>query len=313
MKTYRDFQPPFPPQASVLTIGNFDGVHLGHQAIIRRVVHRASELGAVPTLVTFDPHPLEVVRPESKPAYLTSLEEKLEYVARLGVEAAHVITFTPQFRKQAPAEFVELLATRVQPLEIWVGPDFRFGHDRSGDAAYLAQVGERHRFRVEVLEPLHDEGGIISSSRIRHLVVSGDVEEAGRLLGRAPTVEGVVEPGARRGAGLGYPTANLEVDGRRVLPKDGIYAVHARLPALERCPGVASLGVRPTFEAYGQRLLEVHLFDFSQPLYGLPLRVSFVHYLRPEVRFANAKALSEQMRQDEAQARAVLSAMAARE
>lgn len=313
MKVYRDFQPDYEPRPTVLTIGNFDGVHLGHQAIIRGVVSRARELGALSALMTFNPHPLEVVRPEASPAYLTGLDEKLEYVAGLGVEAAHVITFTPDLRSRTPAEFVELLAGRLRPREVWVGPDFRFGHDRSGDAAFLAGAGERYGFGVELLRPLSDQGGVISSSRIRRLVSLGQVEEASRLLGREPTVEGVVVAGARRGADLGYPTANLEVDERRLLPKDGIYAVYGRLPGNARQPGVASLGVRPTFGSGGPRLLEVHLFDFDGSVYGLSLRVSFVRYLRPELRFPDAETLKTQMRQDEAAARAAVSAVAARE
>lgn len=304
MKVHRDFQPAL-EGPTVLTVGNFDGLHRGHQAVLGQVVARARALGARSLLVTFDPHPLRIIRPELRPLYLTSLEERLEHVEALGVEAVHILSFTPQLREKPPQAFAELLA-RMQARQVWVGPDFRFGHDRAGDVSALRRLGQGLGFQVEEVAPLEDEGGPVSSSRIRRLVVEGRIEEAAGLLGREPTVEGTVVPGADRGAALGYPTANLEVDPLRLMPKDGIYAVRVRTAGLEGRPGVASIGTRPTFEADGQRLLEVHLFDFAGSLYGQAMRVSFVRYLRPEERFPSAEALVKQMRRDELEARAAL-------
>lgn len=305
-RVVRDLQGERESVPCVLTVGSFDGVHRGHQQLIRRVVERARALQARSAVLTFDPDPEEVVRPDGGPRYLTGLDERLDCIGALGVDVIHVLSFTPVLRERDPEAFVELLTEGLALLEVWVGPDFRYGRDRAGDVRQLARSGQRRGFRVGVVEPLRDEGGVISASRIREQVKRGEVEEAARLLGRPPTLEGRVGQGAGRGVRLGYPTANLEVHSRRLLPGDGVYAARARLRRGPERPGMASVGVRPTFEPGGERLVEVHLFDFGGTLYGEEMRVSFLAFLRPELRFPDGQSLTAQMREDERRARELL-------
>ncbi len=295
---------------SVVTIGVFDGVHRGHQQIIGHAVKRARERGLRSVVVTFDPHPSEVVRPGSHPAMLTEPARKAELIEALGVDALCVIPFTLEFSRLAAEAFVhDVLAGGLGIRHAVVGYDFRFGYQAAGDAAVLAALGDEYGFGVTVVEPVTWRGEVCSSSRIRKAVAVGDVVLAHDLLGHPFIVQGRVVRGDRRGRDLGYPTANLRPPCKRVLwPKPGIYSVRA---AWERAPqplwrdAVASLGVRPTFGGT-DLLLEVHLLDRAAELYGERLCCAFIERLRDEQAFASVEELKAQMAADCASARDAL-------
>jgi riboflavin kinase/FMN adenylyltransferase len=293
---------PGPP--AVMTIGVFDGVHRGHQALISQVVERARALQGQSIVLTFYPHPRAVLRP-GKPVYeLTSQDEKLALIAALGADVVTTVTFTRELSLLTAAQFIDLLLQHVHLRELWVGPDFALGHNREGTVERLSQLGTEHHFAVDVVEPVDSAGERVSSSRIRDLVTAGDVEQAATLLGRYPHIEGVVVTGVRRGQTLGFPTANLALTAAYLLPADGIYAVFAELDGA-RLPAVASIGVRPTF-GINDRLVEVYLFDFARDIYGQHLGVSLVKRLRNEERFDSVDDLIAQMQRDASEAREVL-------
>jgi len=290
--------------APVLTLGNFDGVHRAHQAILARVVAEARRLGGEAIAITFHPHPVAVLRPERAPAVLTALRDKLQLLQDLELDVVVLQHFTAAFAQLSPEAFVErFVVDRLHTAKLVVGHSVSFGHQRRGNAALLETLGGRLGFDVEVIGPVRVDGHEVSSSTIRRAVTTGDVRLAARLLGRPHFSTGRVVVGKRRGAGLGFPTANLDVrDG--LLPADGVYAVRAEV-ADGSHGGVANVGRNPTF-GENARTLEVHLFDFAGDLYGRRCRVSFIERLRGEVRFASAEALAAQIRDDAARARAVL-------
>ena len=299
---------------SVVTIGAYDGVHLGHRAVIAEVRHRAAAAGLRSAVITFDRHPASVVRPESAPRLLTDLEQKLELLAATGLDRCLVISFDEARSKEPAEEFVrevlvECLAARV----VIVGEDFHFGHQRRGNVELLRTMGDDHGFEVAGL-PLVDADGAAagdaekaSSTAIRHALVSGDLDRANALLGRPHEVRGVVAHGDARGHELGFPTANVSVPGDILLPADGIYAGWYARPDGAVHPAAISLGRRPTFyeEAHAS-LLEAHLLDFDGDLYGEPARVQFVARLRGELKFDDVGALVDQIRRDCEAARALL-------
>ena len=293
-----------PPEA-VVTIGVFDGVHLGHQALIRKVVERAEQLGVVSGCVTFSPHPEDVLRPDSDIAHLAAVEDRLEAIKALGVSEVEVLAFTPSLAKKSPEEFIDLLLKRFRLVELWVGSDFALGRGRSGTPERLAAIGREKGFEVCTFPPVVVGGQVVSSSRIRRLLAEGLVEEAARLLGRQCRLRGRVVPGDGRGRTLGFATANLSVPERMCVPDNGVYAVWARVDREEYRPAVANIGVRPTFDG-GARQIEVHLMDYGEELYGRELAVDFVARLRSEQRFDSATALVEQIGKDVAHARALL-------
>jgi len=313
-----------PEPGVVLTIGVFDGVHLGHQALIRGVVARAGELGLRPVVMTFHPHPRSVVAPDSNWGYLCSLEERLARIAELGPELMIVLRFTPELAAMPAADFIAE-ALRHMPLrELHVGDDFALGRGKEGDVAALQALGRQHGFTVRSTPTVCVDGQAVRSTRIRELVQAGAVDQAARLLGRFFSLRGAVTSGHGQGRRLGFPTANLHLHARQVLPADGVYAVwgqlspsfwEAHLPAGLRStgpgplPGLAYVGRRPTFGS-GQRVVEVHLLDFSADLLGHEVRAEFVRFLRPDRAFANAHELVAQMERDMAQARQLLSAEA---
>jgi riboflavin kinase/FMN adenylyltransferase len=295
---------------SVLTTGTFDGVHLGHQAIVRYLVGRAAEVGGVPTLVTFDPHPREVLFGERVPL-LTTLEERAALAGALGIERFVVLPFTRELAAMEPEAYVEdVLLGAVGMREAVVGYDHHFGRKRRGDRALLEALGARHGFTVDVIPEQDVEGAAVSSSRIRRLLLDeGDAAGAAALLGRPYSFAGTVGEGARRGRTIGFPTANVEPDdARKILPCPGVYAVTGELPGGDRCGGMMNVGRRPTFETDGRVKAEVHLFDFAGDLYGRPLRVHVAARLRDERRFEGVEALVAQLRRDETDARAALDA-----
>ena len=298
----------------VVAIGNFDGVHRGHRALIEAARTRAKELGAAPGVITFEPHPREVLAPDQAPPRLTPLRVKARLLAELGVEHLYALAFNQHLMRKSPEAFVhDVLAGGLGIRHAVVGYDFRFGHRRAGDADTLLRLGEEYGFGVTCIDPVAWRGEVCSSSRIRDAVAAGDVVLAQDLLGHPFLVEGRVVVGDRRGRELGYPTANVRPGRRGLWPADGIYAVRAAWQGVDGAvwhDAVASLGVRPTFGA-GERLLEVHLFDQEVALYGRRLCCAFIERLRAEARFATIEDLKAQMERDCAAARAALAATAA--
>lgn len=289
---------------SILTVGIFDGVHLGHRYLIEGMVKRAREKSLLAGAVTFDPHPHEILFPHEPIVYLNTLEERISLLGALGLDFLVVISFTPQVACTTAEAFIRSLHDHLRLREIRVGQGFVFGYRREGDVSQLKVLGSRLGFQVHLVEPLRVRGAPVSSSKIRALISEGRIEEAAEFLGRYPTVMGRVIVGAGRGKGLGFPTANLEVPEKRVIPADGVYAVRVQW-GVENHPAVANVGIRPTF-GEEKRLVEVHILDFEGDLYGEELRLEFIERLRPERRFPSVEELVSQMHLDVSQARKIL-------
>ena len=287
-----------------LAIGVFDGVHVGHQALMRAVAERARAAGATPMAATFQPLPIEVLAPGAPPSALSDVDERAELLEHAGAATVVVFGFTSEFAALTPDEFAKRIADAGEVRSICAGEDFQFGRDRAGDLGTLRELGKRHGFTCEIATPVTVDGQIVSSTRIRNALLAGDVSGAARLLGRHYDVSGVVEHGDKRGRALGFPTVNLRLPHNRLLPSDGIYAVWAFV-AGKRVMAASSLGVRPTFGG-GERLLEAYLLDFSGDLYGDRIRIEFVRRLRDELRFASAAELSSQIAKDVEATRAAL-------
>ena len=299
-----------PPQwtQTVLALGNFDGLHRGHAKIVERVRRRAEELAATAAVLTFDPHPPRVVRPDRAPALLMTLGQKLDCLAQAGMDGAAIVRFTPELSRWEPETFVRnVLVEWLRVAEVWVGDNFLFGHDRSGNFSLLRSLGARFGFRVEKVAPVRYKEFVVSSTRIRRLVDEGDVDEAGALLGHHYFIDGEVVPGAGRGRGQGFPTANLRTE-NEILPPDGVYAAAVTVDRLIH-PAVTNVGLRPTFEMNGERVVEAHLFDYDEDLYGRRVRLAFVRRLRGERAFPDARALQRQIVADCAEARALFGRM----
>ena len=301
---------PRPERGTVVTIGAYDGVHLGHRALLARVRLMADDLGARAAVVTFDRHPATVVRPESAPRLLTDLDQKLELLESTGMDYAHVIRFDEERSRESAEDFVRtVLVDCLAARAVVVGHDFHFGHRRRGNVPLLQEMGAELGFDVLGISLLADEGGSapVSSTRIRGLLGAGDVEGAAALLGRPHEVRGKVEQGDRRGRELGYPTANVAVPGEILLPPDGIYAGWYRRPDGSVHPAAISLGRRATFHPDADvSVLEAYLLDFDGDLYGERAGVCFVARLRGDARFDSADALVAQIDADVAATRAVL-------
>jgi riboflavin kinase/FMN adenylyltransferase len=292
--------------APVLTLGNFDGVHRGHQAILGRVVEAARTGRGEAVAVTFNPHPVAVLRPDRAPALITSLRDKVGLIAAMGVDALVVQHFTPAFAALSAEAFVEqFVVERLRVTRLVVGHSVSFGHERRGDATLLATLGKQLGFEVEIVGPIRVEGHDVSSSAVRRAIAAGDVALAAVLLGRPHCLGGRVVRGRQRGASIGFPTANVQV---RVgmSPPDGVYAVRVQHGGTW-VDGVANIGTNPTFGDTG-RTLEAHLFDFDADLYGARVTVAFVARLRGEIAFASVQALVAQIGRDAEQARAILAA-----
>jgi riboflavin kinase/FMN adenylyltransferase len=291
---------------SVVTIGVFDGVHRGHQAIIGQAVRRAADLGVQSVVITFDPHPAEVVRPGSHPPVLTSSRRKAELIEGLGVDGLCVLPFTAEFSRLGPAEFVhDALVEHLHAAEIVVGENFRFGHRAAGDVAALKQFGARFGFAVSGAPLVAGSGTTFSSTYIRACVAAGDVEHAAEALGRDHRVEGVVVRGDRRGRELGYPTANVELEPHAAVPADGVYAgrLIRRTPeGPVALPAAVSVGTNPTFSGR-ERRVEAYVLDFEADLYGEHVGVEFVTRLRAMERFDTVEELIVQMADDVRQTR----------
>ncbi len=294
-------------RGGVVALGNFDGFHLGHQAVVGHAVALARAQGRPALVATFDPHPVRFFRPDTPPFGLTTIEQRLQLFAAAGADAAVVFRFDAALAALDAGEFVrERLVDLLGVAAVVTGEDFTFGARRSGDVGALAALGDAHGFAHEAVGPVSLDGAPVSSSRIRAALRDGDPRAAARLLTRPFAVAGVVQHGDKVGRTIGYPTANLDMGGY-LRPAYGIYAVRGRLADGRVLDGAANLGVRPQFEP-PKELLEPYFFDFAGDLYGQALEVELIEFLRPEARFDGLEALVAQMDRDCARARGVLAA-----
>ena len=293
-----------------ITIGNFDGVHKGHQALFQRVKQLAEELNGESVVVTFDPHPLEVLFPKKAPSFITSHRYKLDLIASCGIDATIVIPFDHKFSQMSAREFVEaVLVEKIGARAIVVGHDYRFGHSREGDIAFLKQLGEQYGFKVETVSGLRVNDTVVSSTAIRQMITSGNIREANRLLGRSFEVSGTVIPGRKRGVSLGFPTANIRMPAITP-PRTGVYVVQAEVDG-KTYGGAANLGYNPTF-GDTDLSLEAHLFDFDRDIYGKPITIRFIDRLRDELRFSSPDELAAQIKKDVNTAKKILADRASR-
>ncbi len=291
---------------SVATIGNFDGVHLGHQAVFHALQAEGRRLGVPATVITFEPQPLEFFAPGRAPSRLTRLREKLDAMRDAGVERVLILEFGRRLAEMSAAAFIDtLLVERLAIAHLYVGDDFRFGKARQGDVGLLRAAGERHGFTVDSMETLAIDGDRVSSTRIRDALSRGDLADAARCLGRPYRICGRVAHGDKRGRTIGFPTLNIDLH-RRVSPLRGVFAVRVAGVDDSVLPGVANIGTRPTVAGDTRYLLEVHLFDFDREIYGAHLRVEFVSRIRDEKKFESFEALRAQIQRDAGAARAIL-------
>ena len=290
----------------VATIGNFDGVHLGHQAVFGNLAAKGLALGLPTVVITFEPQPQEFFAPTQAPARLTRLREKLGAIQDAGVERVLLLEFNGRLADMGAEAFVErILVQGLGVRFLYVGDDFRFGRGRHGDFRMLCDLGSRHGFEVEDMHTFRLSEDRVSSTRVREALTQGDLTTAAHLLGRAYSICGRVAHGDKRGRTIGFPTANLDLH-RRVSPLRGVFAVRVRGLRDDALPGVANIGTRPTVSGVQRFLLEVHLFDFAEEIYGAHVEVQFCHTLREEKRFASFEELRRQISQDAWQARSLL-------
>jgi riboflavin kinase/FMN adenylyltransferase len=282
---------------TVVTLGVFDGLHLGHQLIMRTVVERAHELNAVPTVITFDPHPRAVLHPESSPPLLQTLDQKVEALGVLGIQQAIVIRFTEEFSTMRAEDFLrETIKDRLHAMEVYLGRGFAFGHNREGNIELLRRVSRELGFVADEVPEVRFRGQRVSSSRIRQLLAEGKVNLARRMLGRPYGVEGRVERGAERGQKLGFPTANLHPQ-NRVIPRNGVYVTGTLIDGVWR-RSVTNVGVRPTFGSETEPSVETFVINWSGDLYGDVVRIRFLYRLRDEKRFGSIDELKTQIQRD---------------
>lgn len=296
-----------PFDAACVTIGNFDGVHLGHQQLFSEVVNRAARNNGKSTVVTFDPHPLRVLRPDTI-KLISTIEQKIEQIEKAGIDLLVIIPFDRKFAATSAEQFVQkILLETIGMQELVVGYDYAFGKGRSGDTTFLKEQGAQLGFPVTVIEPFYKEKLLVSSSKIRELVHTGRMLDARKLLGRPYQIRGVVQVGKKRGSTeIGYPTANLQVNEEDLVPRIGVYVT--QVVCDEACyGGVLNIGYNPTFGE--ERLVaETHIFDFNKDIYGRPIRLNLLKFLRDERMFPGISELSEQIRSDVIEAKKVLEA-----
>ena len=309
MTVHEELAKASPPGDTALTIGTFDGVHLGHQHLLQRLRAAAADRGLLALALTFRNHPRNVLNPEAKLQHVTTLEDRLALIRDQGVDQVVALDFTKELSLIKAPDFVALLRDSLRMKGLVVGPDFALGHRREGDVPTLRSLGAEMGFWVEAVEPLQLGSSVIRSSEMRGLIVQGNVEEAAHLMGRLYSLTGTVVEGDRRGRLLGFPTANLDLDPGLVVPADGIYATWAIVES-RRYQAATGIGVRPTFGS-GQRTVEAFILDFEGDIYGKALTLEFASRLRDEQAFSTAEALIEQMKVDVEQSRDVLSSLAA--
>ena len=294
-----------PKKGTALTIGNFDGVHRGHQHLIRFVIERAQQLDLSGGAVTLYPDPARVLRPQEPMQYLTSLEERLELLRRLGLDLVVPLTFTSELAEVSPRAFVTLLREELNLRLLVMGPDNAFGRNREATPERMAELGQSLGFEVEVLpRPLTEAERTVSSTAIRSALAAGDIEAVAQQLGRRYSLRGPVVQGDQRGRHLGFPTANIAVTADRALPAYGIYATWAYLGE-KRYASATSIGTRPTFDGVAPSV-EVYIMDFHEDIYDRNLRIELVERLRPELKFDGVEALIEEMNRDVARSRQIL-------
>jgi riboflavin kinase/FMN adenylyltransferase len=285
----------------VLALGNFDGMHRGHLKIIERVRRGAEERGSTSVAMTFDPHPSKIVRPDKAPPLLMTHQQKLEALARGGMHGVAIVRFTPELAQWVPETFVRtVLVEWLHVAEVWVGANFLFGHDRSGNFSLLRSLGARYGFRAEKIDPVRYKDFVVSSTRVRRLIAEGRVDEAGALLGHHYMLDGTVVQGQKRGRALGFPTANLCAE-NELVPPVGVYATTLHIDGIAH-PSVTNIGTRPTFESGQENVIETHAIGLDKDLYGAKLRLGFVQRLRDEKKFDGVDALKAQIHADRARA-----------
>jgi riboflavin kinase/FMN adenylyltransferase len=295
-----------PPADTAITIGTFDGVHLGHRHLVRSLTEAAQRQGLTPIVLTFKNSPRSVLNPAAQLSYITDLETRLSLLHQPGIDRVVPVEFTRELSQLSAAEFVDALSKELGMKGLVVGPDFALGHRRQGDVATLREMGKTAGFWVETVNNFSLDDAPVKSSAIRELLAQGQVERVKRMLDRPFSLAGEVETGDRRGRELGFPTANLAPKPSMAVPGDGIYATWAIVDGV-RYQGATSIGVRPTFGGGGDRRVETFLLDFSGDLYGKRMTLEFEHRLRGELAFSSVDALVQQMKQDVEQSRAVLS------
>ncbi|MDB5686886.1 MAG: bifunctional riboflavin kinase/FMN adenylyltransferase [Rhizorhabdus sp.] len=289
-------------RGGVVALGNFDGFHRGHQAVVGAAVAHGRATGKPVLVASFDPHPVRFFRPDAASFRLTTLDQRAALFAEAGADAMLVFNFNEALARVSAETFItDWLIGRAGAAHVVTGEDFTFGQGRSGNVAVLTEIGARHGLTCEAIAPVSDAGGPISSSRIREALIAGDCEEAARLLTRPFRIAGTVQHGDKLGRTIGFPTANIAM-GAYLRPRYGIYAMRARLPDGRVIDGAANLGIRPTFDP-PKELLEAYLFDFSESLYDQVIEVELISFLRPEAKFDGIDALMEQMQADCAEAR----------
>ena len=289
---------------SLVTVGSYDGVHIGHQYLLGQMQEVADGIGFHTSLVTFHPQPRAVLAPHLQIRYLTTPAEKIVLLDALGLDLMVILPFTRETARTPAVEFVGSLVAHLKMRQLWVGPDFALGRNREGDIPTLRQIGQEMGFEVRVAEPLVQGGEVVSSTRIRNLLTRGEIRQATVLLGRYPRITGQVMQGAQRGRLLGFPTANIAVLSERTIPADGVYACFVWVNN-RRYSAVTNVGVRPSF-AGAERTVEAHLLGFSGDLYGWDLRMEFVDRLRSERRFTDLDDLAGQIQSDAKQAAELL-------
>ncbi len=290
----------------VVVIGVFDGVHRGHQALIKKAIKRARALHARLVVLTFDPHPVQVLYPERKLSLIISLKYRLKLLEQLGVDETIVVHFTRSFSRLSPEKFIkQYLIGRLHPQEVFVGDDFRFGQNRSGSIEDFISAGHQFGFRVNHIKPLQGDRHKISSSQIRELIENGELSRARFFLGRPVALMGKVVRGSSRGKSIGFPTANVLPNNEIIAPR-GVYAVKV-FYRNKTYKGAANLGVRPTFKDQNKFFIEVHIFDFHQSLYGQDIAIEFVQKIRDEKKFNTLQELVSRIKQDITRAKAILS------
>jgi len=304
MRIIRDLHRANAGRETVLTIGAFDGLHLGHQELVRKLILRARQMDRISAVLTFDPLPRAVLDPEGNTTCLTTLEDKIRLFDEWGLDLLVILPFTRELANTSAQEFARKLREHLQMVELWVGWNFALGRGRSGNVSALQRIGKVMGFQVHVVGPVSDGQVPISSTEIRNLIAAGRVREAAEMLGRYHQLNGLVVTGDDRGKELGFPTANLDVREQCAIPAAGVYAAYASISS-GRYSAVVNIGFRPTFGA-GERTVEAHLLDFGGDLYGQEMVVEFVERLRGERRFPHAVALCAQIEKDITRAREIL-------